>query len=55
MTRAATIEENTPRAVPDVVVFARTNGISPSVAQAILDNAGGDIDKATEAVKRMKG
>ena len=55
MTRAATTEENTPRAVPDVIVFARANGISRTVAQAILDNADGDIDRATEAVKRMKG
>ena len=49
------MEKSKPNTVPDLVSFARRHGISRTVAKAILNNVGSDIEKATEAVKRMKG
>ena len=55
MTDTNPMEERKPDTEPNLTAFARRNGISPTVAKAILDNVGGDLDKAIAAVKRMKG
>ena len=55
MTQTIPMEKSKPNTVPDLEGFARRHGISRTVAKAILSNVGGDIEKATEAVKRMKG
>ena len=54
MTDTNPMEERKPDTEPNLTAFARRNGISPTVAKAILDNVG-DLDKAIAAVKRMKG
>lgn len=46
MTDTNPMEERKPDTEPNLTAFARRNGISPTVAKAILDNVGGDFDKA---------